>query len=206
MFKKWIFSALLAAAVLPVCAVEKIELPAPAKKGGTPFMEVINARKTNRDFQPETLDLQTLSNLLYCALGVSHDGKLTIPTALNKQDIVIYVLLEKGAYRYDNQKHILNRVSTLDLRQHATARRGMGKAGAASFVIAGDNSKWEKPTPFTYTHAGAVMQNLYLVCADKKLHTVVCGSFENAPLRKGLKLPDNEQILLVQIVGKTVKK
>lgn len=206
MTKNLIFTALLAVATLPIFAADIINLPAPAKKGGNPFMEVVTERKTSRDFQPEALDAQTLSDLLYCMVGISHDGKLTIPTALNKQDIVVYVLLKDGAFRYDNKKHTLVKVADTDLRKYATARPGMGEAGAVSFVIVGDNSKWDKPTPYTYTHAGAAMQNLYLACADKKLSTVVCGSFVDAPLRKGLKLPEHEQILLVQIVGKPVKK
>lgn len=206
MSKKLIFAALLAAAALPLFAADTVNLPAPAKKGGSPFMEVVTARKTTREFQPEALDVQTLSDLLYCTVGISHDDKLTIPTALDKQDIVVYVLLKEGAFRYDNKKHALVKIADTDLRKHATARPGMGEAGSASFVIVGDNSKWDKPTPYTYTHAGAAMQNLYLACADKKLPTVVCGSFVDAPLRKGLKLPEHEQILLVQIVGKPVKK
>lgn len=205
MTKKSIFAALLAIAALPVFAADPIELPAPAKKGGAPFMDVVTARKTTREFQPEALEPQVLSDLLYCMVGISHDGKLTIPTALDKQDIVVYLLLKEGAFRYDNKKHALIKIADTDLRKYATARPGMGEAGSASFVIVGDNSKWDKPTPYTYAHAGAAMQNLYLACADKKLPTVVCGSFVDEPLRKGLKLPAAEQIILVQIVGKPVK-
>ncbi len=222
-------SALLAAAEeTPLPASASINLPPPAKEGGMTLNEAISKRRTQRDFKPEALSRQELSDLCYAAFGISAWSpglapKRTIPTALNKQDLVIYVLLPEGAAQYDASVirkimtdgtsreymlHGLTFVSPQDLRKYATKRPGMGEAGSCAVVICGDKSKWAENKAgekYMYVHAGAAMQNLYLAAAAQNLSTVVCGSFDNEPLRKGLNLPENLEILLVQIIGKPQK-
>ncbi len=228
MKKKSNLIALLFAISAALCAAENITLPAPSKDGGMTLNEAVSKRRTHRNFTPEALSRQELADLCYAAFGISTwdsalKVKRTIPTALNKQDLVIYVLLPEGAALYDadvirkimtdgtsreNMLHGLTFVSTQDLRKYATMRPGMGEAGSCSIVICGDKSKWagnKGGEKYMYTHAGAAMQNLYLAAAARNLLTVVCGSFDNAPLRKGLNLPENQEILLVQIVGKAQK-
>ena len=50
-------------------------------------------------------------------LGVNRkDGKRTAASALNKQDVDVYVLMEEGAYLYDPKAHQLNPVAEGDHR------------------------------------------------------------------------------------------
>lgn len=58
------------------------KLPAPVVTGGKPLMETIGERKTIREFKAQNVDDQTLSEILWVAFGISHDGKRTIPTAM----------------------------------------------------------------------------------------------------------------------------
>ncbi len=185
----------------------------PAKTGGMPLMQALTERKTEREFQPEELSGQDISDLLYAAYGRNRtDGKRTIPTALNKQDLKIYLLTKDGAYLYGHtpdNKPYLGCITKQDLRKYATSRPGMGENGSAVIVITGDETKWaDNPggTKYMYVHAGAAMQNLYLVCASKGLNTVVCGSYVEKPLAEALELPKTEKILLTQIIGKPIRK
>lgn len=218
MLNKKFFAALLlaAASALPLSAAEQpektmseITLPPPVKTGGMPLMDALTQRRTVREFNPGALPDQVLSDLLYAAFGISEPGgKRTVPTAMNRQDMVLYVLLKNGAYLYLPEKNVLKKVADANLRQYATARPGMGENGSVSIVIAGDSGKWaaspESGVRYMPMHAGAIMQNLYLFCTSRKLATVVCGSFVDGPLRKGLNLPPQQKIYLVQIVGTPV--
>lgn len=71
-----------------------IELPAPVKTGGMPLMEALSKRATDRLMDPaRSLDEQQLSNLLWAAWGINRpDGRRTAPSALNRQEIDIYLI------------------------------------------------------------------------------------------------------------------
>jgi nitroreductase len=87
-----------------------ITLPAPQKTGGAPLMDTLARRATSRAFDADAPDLtpQQLSNLLWAAFGINRpDGKRTAPSALNFQEVDIYVLLRQGAFLYDAAKHTL---------------------------------------------------------------------------------------------------
>ena len=60
----------------------------------------------------------TLSNLLWAAWGTNRpDGHRTAPSALNAQEIDLYVALPEGAYLYDHAAHALNLVAGQDVRR-----------------------------------------------------------------------------------------
>ena len=80
--KKFLFAALLLAAS-PAFAIEDIKLPTPDTTGGMPLMEAISQRKSTREFSAKAVDDKDLSNILYAAWGISHDGKRTIPTSVS---------------------------------------------------------------------------------------------------------------------------
>src|ERR1700690_3269388 len=81
---------------------QTLELPAPQKTGGMPLMEALAKRATVRSFDTTDISTLQLSNLLGALFGVNRpDGRRTAPSANNKQEIDIYVLLKNGAYLYD---------------------------------------------------------------------------------------------------------
>ena len=51
--------------------LKAIQLPKPQVDGGRPLMQVLKDRKSSREFNPEKLPLQVLSNLLWAASGVN---------------------------------------------------------------------------------------------------------------------------------------
>ena len=89
-----------------------IVLPAPRKQGGLPLMEALVQRRSSREFKPDALPMPLLSDLLWAAYGVNRaDGGRTAPSALNAQEVDVYVALPSGAYRYDAANHKLHLVA-----------------------------------------------------------------------------------------------
>src|SRR3990170_747023 len=71
-----------------------ISLPPPEKHGGLPLMEALSRRHSSRDFAPEALPLPLLFGLLWAAYGLNRtDGGRTAPSALNAQEIDVFVAL-----------------------------------------------------------------------------------------------------------------
>lgn len=74
-------------------AATSLAFPPPDTKGGKPLMQTLSGRATNRSFTAKPLSDKLLGDLLWAAYGVNRpNGKRTIPTAQNRQDLEIYVL------------------------------------------------------------------------------------------------------------------
>jgi hypothetical protein len=86
--------------------IKSIKLPAPDTHGGKPLMQVLKERKSSRNFSSKTLAPQVISDLLWAAYGVNRvesKGR-TAPSAMNVQEIDIYVAFPSGLYLYDPLK------------------------------------------------------------------------------------------------------
>lgn len=176
-------------------------LPTPQTSGGQPLMKVMSERKSSRDYQEnQTVSKQDLSNMLWSAWGVTHDGKRTIATAMNRQELVLYVITSTEVSRYNPDSNTLTVVNTGDYRKLSTMQ-DFAAIAPINIVLAVDTDKQDKPEFQAYT-AGAASQNIYLYCAQAGLKTVVRAGFDREQLPQALKLPANERILFVQTVGK----
>ena len=69
--------------------LQPIQLLSPQIDGGKPLMQVLQKRSTSREFSPEMLPPQVLSNLLWAAYGINRAdvAKRTVPSASNCQEI-----------------------------------------------------------------------------------------------------------------------
>ena len=176
-------------------------LPAPQTTGGKPLMQVMSERKSSRDYQEnQTITKQDLSNMLWAAWGVTHEGKRTIATAMNRQELVLYVVTATEVSRYNPDANTLTVINTGDFRK-LTTLQDFAAIAPINIVLAVDTSKQERAEFIGYT-AGAASQNIYLYCAQAGLKTVVRAGFDRDNLPAALKLPSNERILFVQTVGK----
>lgn len=177
------------------------ELPAPQTTGGKPLMQIMNERKSSRDYQEnQVVSKQDLSNMLWAAWGITHDGKRTIATAMNRQELVLYVVTPTEVSRYNPEANTLTIVNKGDFRKLCTLQ-DFAAIAPINIVLAVDTSKQERPEFQNYT-AGAASQNIYLYCAQAGLKSVVRAGFDREKLPQALKLPSNERILYVQTVGK----
>jgi SagB-type dehydrogenase family enzyme len=183
-----------------------LQLPPPQTEGGRPLMRVLKDRKSIRDFGPEKLSAQTLSNLLWAGFGINRpDGRRTAPSAMNWQEISIYVTTPDGVYVYDAKANALNPVIAGDFRA-ATGVQPYVKDAAVNLVYVSDLSKTGRAAPaeaekFTAADAGFIAENVYLYCASEGLAVVVRGSINRPALAKTLKLQPQQEIILAQSVG-----
>lgn len=69
-----------------------VKLPSPDKKATMTLFEALQNRRSVREFSDKEISRETLSSLLWAATGVNREsGLLTAPTAVNAQDISVYV-------------------------------------------------------------------------------------------------------------------
>ena len=169
-------------------------------------MEVLKDRKSTREFGSGTLSPQTLSNLLWAAFGINRpDGRRTAPSAMNWQEISVYVATSTGVYVYDAKKNVLEPVVAGDLRA-ATGTQSYVKDAAVNLVYVSDLSKTDGAASsdaemYTAADVGFIAQNVYLYCASEGLATVVRASIDKPALAKTLKLQPQQRIILAQSVG-----
>ena len=176
-------------------------LPAPQTTGGKPLMQVMSERKSSREYKEnQTVSKQDLSNMLWAAWGITHDGKHTVATAMNRQELSLYVVSPTEVSRYNPEANTLTVVNKGDFRKYVTMQE-FAAVAPINIVMVVDTDKQNKPEFQGYT-AGAASQNIYLYCAQAGLNTVVRAGydFDNLPLI--LKLKSNERIMWVQTVGK----
>lgn len=202
--KSLFFVVLLSAGSLLAQDLKPIALPPPQTDGGRPLMQVLKDRKTTRDFAADKLSPQLLSNLLWAAFGVNRpDGRRTAPSAMNWQEMAIYVATSDGLFIYDAKENRLTPVLAQDVRA-ATGMQPFAATAPLDLVYVADLSKaGSAPDAEMYTaaDAGFIAQNVYLYCASENLATVVRGSIDRAALAKAMKLRPDQKIILAQTVG-----
>jgi SagB-type dehydrogenase family enzyme len=187
--------------------LKPIDLPAPQTEGGKPLMQALKERHTTREFSPQKLPAQVLSNLLWAAFGINRpeSGKRTAPSAMNWQEIDIYVAMADGLYVYDAQANKLNPVLGEDVRAY-TGTQDFVKDAPVDLVYVANLKKTRNASPadrdfYTAANTGFIAQNVYLFCASEGLAVVVRGSVDRAALAKVMKLGPDQKITLSQTVG-----
>jgi SagB-type dehydrogenase family enzyme len=201
-----VLAAICLSAIAPAQALKPIELSPPQTEGGRPPMQVLKDRKSIREFGSAALSPQTLSNLLWAAFGINRaDGRRTAPSAMNWQEVSIYVTTPAGVYLYDAKTNILEPVLAGDFRA-ATGTQPFVKDAAVNLVYVADLSKTggaasSEAEMYTAADVGFIAQNVYLYCASEGLATVVRGSVDRPALAKTLNLQANQKIILAQSVG-----
>jgi len=182
-------------------------LPAPQTDGGKPLMQALKDRHSTREFSSEKLPPQVLSNLLWAAFGINRPdtGKRTAPSAMNWQEIDVYVATAEGLYVYDAKGNKLDPILAEDVRAAAGVQPFV-KDAPVNLVYVADFAKTGKSSAedrnfYTGADVGFIAQNVYLFCASEGLAVVVRGSVDRAALAKLMKLRPDQKILLAQTVG-----
>jgi len=194
----------------PAQELKPIELPKPQTEGGKPLMQVLNERKSARQFSTQKLPPQVLSNLLWAAFGVNRpDGRRTAPSASNMQEIDIYVALPEGLYLYDAKGHRLVPVVAEDLRAATGSQPFVGQAPLNLVYVADYARMGSRPDDakvfYSAADTGFISQNVYLYCASEGLATVVRATVDRQKLAAQMKLRPEQRIVLAQTVGYPAK-
>jgi nitroreductase len=186
--------------------LQPIPLPKPQTEGGKPLMQLLRERKSVREFSPEKLPPQVLSNLLWAAFGVTRsDGKRTAPSARNWQDTGIYLASADGLHLYDAAAHSLLHIVKEDVRA-LTGTQPFVKDVPLNLVYVADYAKAVKSTKeeqdlWSACDTGFIAQNVYLYCTSEGLNVVIRGLIDKAALAKAMKLRPDQKIILSQSVG-----
>lgn len=178
-----------------VQGAETRPLPTPVLTGGKPLMDAMAQRRSGRSFDPaRKVDDQTLGEILWVAWGMKGDGKRSIPTGRNLQNMALYVLTPEGSWRYDGATHSLEKVNGKNLIPLCDKQSYVKDAPVHLVYVAKDDN-WGK------YHIGSAYQNVYLYAASKGLATVIRGMCDREALTRELGLPQGEQAFLHQAVG-----
>jgi SagB-type dehydrogenase family enzyme len=186
-------------------------LPPPQTEGGKSLMQALKERHSTREFSPEALPPQVLSNLLWAAAGVNRpaSGQRTVPSARDWREIDVYVVMAEGMYRYDAKANALQPVVARDLRALTGVQDFVAMAPVNLVYVADidrmEGAAAEQKEFYAATDTGFIAQNVYLFCASANLATVVRGSVERDALAKAMGLASHQRIILAQTVGYPAK-
>jgi nitroreductase len=180
-----------------------VQLPKPEITSGAPLMHALARRQTTRAFADKPLPLQTLSNLLWAAFGVNRSRDLktglgrTAPSAMNRQEVELYVVRAEGVSVYDAEANTLRPVESADVRAKVSPDAAGHAAVTIFFVADSKNGAAEVDTGF-------IGQNIYLFAASEGLNAwfyALHGQQDAAGVAAVLKLPVGKRALYGQSVG-----
>ena len=185
-----------------------LTLPPPQTEGGLPLMQALRQRESQREFDSTPLPRQTLSDLLWAAAGVNRPllGGRTAPSAMNSQEIDVYVALPEGLYSYDPSAHTLQLVNATDVRR-VTGYQDFVDSAPLELIYVTDHARMKlvpaaQRESYASVAAGAMAQNVYLFCASAGLATVIRAWIDRHALSQAMGLEADHQILLAQTVGR----
>ncbi|KAA6338770.1 hypothetical protein EZS27_013245 [termite gut metagenome] len=195
--------------ITTVYAADKvIKLLKPNTERSGALMKALSERKSTREYAVTPLSNADLSDLLWAANGINRpsENKRTAPSAMNRQDVDIYVILPEGTYLYDAKAHKLDLISEGDYRSAVAGGQNFVENAPVSIVLVSELSRLGDAKA-THTQligamdAGIVSQNISLFCAAANLATVPRATMDIAKLKSGLKLHDTQMPMINHPVG-----
>lgn len=186
---------------------QNVKLPEPDKKGGMPLMQAFNERSSHREFSSKELTQDNLSGLLWAACGINRQetGKRTAPSAMNWQDVQVYVFLKSGIYLYNEADHKLELIKDGDHRAAAGSQDFVATA-PVNLVYVSDYARMKQAAEkdkefYAGFDTGFISQNVYLYCASEGLKTVVRASVDREALHVLMELKPEQHVVAGQTVG-----
>lgn len=187
--------------------------PAPRRDGGMPLMQALARRQSQSKFAPVALQLPVLADLLWAAAGVKRpdSGGRTAPSAMNAQEVDVYVALPEALYLYDPHAHAhahahaLQRTVVADVRR-VTGHQDFVDSAPLDLVYVADHARVkrvpaEQRSAYVSAAAGAMAQNVYLHAASTGLAAVIRAWLDRTALAQAMGPGTNQQVLLAQTVG-----
>lgn len=185
-----------------------LTLPPPHTEEGRPLMQALAQRRSEREFASQPLPRPVLADLLWAAAGINRPslGGRTAPSALNAQEVDLYVALPEGLYLYEPEPHRLRRAVASDVRG-VTGYQDFVDTAPLDLIYVANHARMklvpaDRRTPYAYAAAGAMAQNVYLYCASAGLATVIRAWFDAHALTEAMQLGTDQHVLLAQTVGR----
>lgn len=190
-------------------AQDNIQLPKPSMDNKVTLMQALQNRHSTREYADKQIPDDVLSTVLWAACGINRpgEGKITAPSAINVQDIQVYVVRQDGAYLYQPKSNSLEKVSSKDLRAAVAGRQSFAASAPVSLVLVSNHNKFpqqmprEAKTRMGVVDAGYISENICLACSALELNTVPRMTMDTEALKKDLGLDDNYDLVLNSQIG-----
>ena len=190
-------------------AQDNILLPKPSMDNKVTLMQALENRHSTREYADKQIPDDVLSTVLWAACGINRpgEGKITAPSAINAQDIQVYVVRQDGAYLYQPKDNSLEKVSSKDLRAAVAGRQSFAASAPISLVLVSNHNKFpqqmprEAKTRMGVVDAGYISENICLACSALELNTIPRMTMDTEALKKELGLDDNYDLVLNSQIG-----
>lgn len=208
--KKTLLLALVALLLGSVAVAQDIKLETPNDNSSMPLVESLALRHSVRSYSSQPIAPDELSNLLWAAYGYNRPEakKRTAPSAMNMQEMDIYVYTSEAIYLYDAANNNLVFVVKGDHRKEISGQPHFAKAPISIVIVADYDRMKEKMKSadqatldfYAAVDCGYVSQNIYLYAAAAQMGTVACGGIDRDAIAKRLRLK-NAKVMLAHPVG-----
>jgi len=195
-----------------------ISLPEPAlaAPASLDFLQLVNARRSQRVYRPDPLSLAELSFLLWCTQGVQKlepgvRTMRTVPSAGARHAFETLLLvnetdeLKPGMYRYAASAHALVALpyspERIDRMIDGFRNVNLLVQSAVVFLWAAvvERMTWKfgaRGHRYLLLDAGHLCQNLYLACGSIGCGACAIGSFDDEEVNGALGLDGTQQMLV----------
>ena len=194
----------LACCTFAFATAKTIKFDAPPKALKADVMDALQNRKSAKGFSEKVVSYKEIGNILWAANGINRpeSGDRTAPSALNQQDVFLYVFTTHAAYLYDAKAHAMNLVVEGDHRALFTERMKT----PVIILLVTDVSKFDRGPEadrilMGAADAGLVSENISIYCAGAKIDTRVRASMDKTGLQKLLGLNEKQIPMLNHAVG-----
>ncbi len=172
--------------------------------------QAITVRRSRRHFLPKPLTLEQIGQLAWAAQGQDAGSRYrTTPSAGATYPLELFVITDKGMFRYLPDKHSLEKLTDRDLRAPLTSaawEQEFIQAAPLTLIFAAQFNRTtgrygKRGIRYVYMEAGHAAQNVHLQAEALGLGSVAVGAFDDAAVSTVLSLPDNLEPLYMVVVG-----
>ncbi len=201
--KRFVFLLICTLFALSANAQAKIELLKPNLERGMSVMKALSLRESATKYKSQMLSISDLSDLCWAANGINRpeSGKRTAPSAINAQDVDVYVAMEQGIYLYDPKDNVLLLKASGDHRKLLAGRQLSVSEAPVIVLLVSDISRFRMGEEslrmeWAAMDAAIVSQNISIFCAGTGLVTRCRAFMEKEQLKKLLNLSDSHKLML----------
>jgi SagB-type dehydrogenase family enzyme len=189
--------------------MEEIVLPKPKGLKGESLWQLLRMRRTVRSFLRKDVSVEELSYLLWACYGVKEDGGRTVPSAGALYPNDVYVIEEKGVYRYLPERHVLRIIKRGDVRREL-ARASLSQMWMAEAPVTvcitcefgRITFKYrERGIRYAYIEAGEIAQNLFLAAFELSLGCGIVGAFDDEAVQEIMGIERTHEPILLMPIG-----
>ena len=208
---KKILLSIASVAAVTMTNAQDIKLPAPDfSQQSTSTIEALKTRHSVRSFSNKELTDQQLSNLCWAACGQTRDAQhITAPTAMNKQEIRLFVFTKNGAFEYVAKDNKLVKKADGDHRSLIAGGKQFKQDFVmdcpVSLLMVIDFEKFGSQDSHAQmmgcVDAGIVSENINLYCQSVGLATVPRATHDTEGLKALLGLNDKQLPIMNNPVG-----